>query len=1086
MKKNIFLPGFCILLLAGTVFAAGGAVSFSVNGPNDPRYDGLPAPGNAVFVGPWVPPPPPGLGPYPPIRTPIVPWAVGITTARLGDVLDYAVAGVPSEAEIFQSEPNTSQGGTVSNPPAGTNNQIIKDIALGLRPGHTNAQGYDANSANVNAYSFGEDYFNGDETSISESGAVDDVPWGIRTGSFIEPTLGGGGDPITFHFSVDPWAVGLAGTAVQSEATNAGALTLPAGPAGSADENTGGVGTGPWQSDGEASGDVYSASPSSAAGTNLLVYDEAIIALLGPRSTVDLPGMEDDLDALEDLGTNTLSDGTAVETGNTHDRVAPTNPALNPPNGGTHPPDLGNPNNANHDPCNVNPLIFSVDRGTYGRNGSAVQAQVVSGDEGASGDLFIAVTVMDQWGFISTTNMLLIDEGQLGLMPHDDLDAVIVKLNIDPVELATLIDAAAFANYNPDGLSSGDGFTNPLLTNSQSSEAHVGFSVDTSSMGLLGTAVDFECRVDGAGLAIPSGGNGSGLMEQAGDIFYSNLMPPPGQIAADAGTSLLFGQNYLWFEEAALGLDAGGWSFAGGPPSGNLADLPDELNALDSIEEEDEPEPDPCDFGDAPETGYNYPTTLANNGARHIIVAGLLLGSAIDAEADGQPDATATGDDLNGLADEDGVVYISSLVPGGPARVDVSVQDSTGTALLSAWLDFNADGDWADGGEQVATDVSVAPGVNKLVFNVPASAIVGQTFARLRLSTQAGLSYTGAAQDGEIEDHLVDIEQLTCDWPPNEPNMNKWVQPPDETQNGVDVRLDRNDGVLRLLGDDFECNRPGVVTDIHFWASWKDDERMDVQNFTLYIYNDKPKDPLDPDSYSEPNQLLWSHDFAPGGYTERLYKEVLPGEWWWDPYNSVLTQFGDEHMWLYNFCFDPCDPDAFYQEGTEENPIVYWLVIKANVTLAGPEFGWKTSDVPWNDSAVVSFDDGFSWSELEYPSAHPLHPDFQFDLAFAITTEAPWSYPVCWDWLTQCHADADGDGSVGLLDFYDLRDGWSTTYAANPPANPANPQPGEYYPCSDINRDGAVGLLDFYELRDNWSSTVPGDCVPGDMNKIFK
>lgn len=178
-KSTLILASLCVLFVAGTALAGlkppvaissgddyypqvaveeekeGGAVSFSVNGPDDPHYDGVKAgSGNMYFMWPWTPPPvPSGLGPYPPVRLPGVPWAIGISTARPGDVTDYAMLQVASGAEIFQSEPDKSQGGTVSNVPAGTNNQILKAIALGLRPG------FSRDEANVNAYSFGEDFF---------------------------------------------------------------------------------------------------------------------------------------------------------------------------------------------------------------------------------------------------------------------------------------------------------------------------------------------------------------------------------------------------------------------------------------------------------------------------------------------------------------------------------------------------------------------------------------------------------------------------------------------------------------------------------------------------------------------------------------------------------------------------------------------------------------------------------------------------------------------------------------------------------------------------------------------------------------
>ncbi|MHC4061572.1 MAG: CBM96 family carbohydrate-binding protein, partial [Planctomycetota bacterium] len=112
-----------------------GAVSFSVNGHIDPHFDGVPnSPGWPYFNPPY-PGAPPGAGPYPHVRLPTVPQAEGLVTPRPGDVNDYRAAGIPSEGEIFQSEPNRSKdaaGGPISNVPSNTNNQILKDVALGL------------------------------------------------------------------------------------------------------------------------------------------------------------------------------------------------------------------------------------------------------------------------------------------------------------------------------------------------------------------------------------------------------------------------------------------------------------------------------------------------------------------------------------------------------------------------------------------------------------------------------------------------------------------------------------------------------------------------------------------------------------------------------------------------------------------------------------------------------------------------------------------------------------------------------------------------------------------------------------------
>jgi hypothetical protein len=165
-------------------------------------------------------------------------------------------------------------------------------------------------------------------------------------------------------------------------------------------------------------------------------------------------------------------------------------------------------------------------------------------------------------------------------------------------------------------------------------------------------------------------------------------------------------------------------------------------------------EPELLDFGDAPDPPY--PTLLVTNGARHVIVPGVYMGLLIDPEADGQPDANATGDDKVLLDDEDGVTFIPPLNVGNSATVQVVCSVS---GFLSAWIDFNADGDWADLGETIFAVQAVSAGANTLSFSVPGAAIVTNTFARFRFTTlQTPIGYTGLVANGEVEDYMVDIQ----------------------------------------------------------------------------------------------------------------------------------------------------------------------------------------------------------------------------------------------------------------------------------------------------------------------------------------
>ena len=155
---------------------------------------------------------------------------------------------------------------------------------------------------------------------------------------------------------------------------------------------------------------------------------------------------------------------------------------------------------------------------------------------------------------------------------------------------------------------------------------------------------------------------------------------------------------------------------------------------------------DELDWGDALET---YSTTDASNGARHFLTpGGLTLGSSVTADLDGQPSAGADADA------DDGVTLPAAIVVGTNASITVNASAS---GLLNAWVDFNGDGDWEEMNEQIFTDQAVVAGDNSLSFTVPTGATLGNSFARFRLSSDSGLSYTGFANDGEVEDYAIEL-----------------------------------------------------------------------------------------------------------------------------------------------------------------------------------------------------------------------------------------------------------------------------------------------------------------------------------------
>jgi VCBS repeat-containing protein len=142
------------------------------------------------------------------------------------------------------------------------------------------------------------------------------------------------------------------------------------------------------------------------------------------------------------------------------------------------------------------------------------------------------------------------------------------------------------------------------------------------------------------------------------------------------------------------------------------------------------------------------------------------LAAAIDGSALGLP-ASADGVEVAVIDDdEDGVVFGDSInvtgafVPGLSTAVTITV---TGTGLVDFWIDFNADGDWEDPGEQVLNDHYFDSRRSTQTFQVafPTTAPTPDgritSFARVRVSTDGVVTPTSLAVDGEVEDYAIEL-----------------------------------------------------------------------------------------------------------------------------------------------------------------------------------------------------------------------------------------------------------------------------------------------------------------------------------------
>ena len=241
-------------------------------------------------------------------------------------------------------------------------------------------------------------------------------------------------------------------------------------------------------------------------------------------------------------------------------------------------------------------------------------------------------------------------------------------------------------------------------------------SITASKAGKLDAFIDF---------------NGNGLFDA------NERVTPAGGLAVAAGVNTLNvsvpanavpGQNGARFRLSTVG----GLAASGIAADGEVEDYRVKVTQTD--------------FGDLPDT---FGTTLAQNGARHLVEGGLFLGAGVTGEVNGQPSALAN------LDTDDGVSFSASVLAGLDARFNVTASRA---GFVDAFIDFNGNGKF-DADERVTPSggQAVTAGTNGLVFAIPATAVEGSRGMRFRLSSAGGLAATGAAADGEVEDYLVSI-----------------------------------------------------------------------------------------------------------------------------------------------------------------------------------------------------------------------------------------------------------------------------------------------------------------------------------------
>lgn len=400
------------------------------------------------------------------------------------------------------------------------------------------------------------------------------------------------------------------------------------------------------------------------------------------------------------------------------------------------------------------------------------------------------------------------------------------------------------------------------------------------------------------------------------------------------------------------------------------------------------------DYGDAPET---YPVLLDDNGARHAIGGTLFLGDDIDADSDGSPGTAADSD-----SSDDGVTFLTELNAGQTAFIQVN---STTTGILNAWIDYNADGDWEDGDEQIATDTLVDAGNNILSFDIPSTAIDGSSYARFRLSSTSGLEPGGTATDGEVEDYLVilvsDNSSTSTAVDPCDQFLGFVSQPSVWTDSNTPV-------IIGLPQDSLELQGPIILDD---WTYTGD---FPVQGIRWWgTFSDWTTSTSLPDTLPDAFQIsIWSSDSS--GQPDVMLWEMSTNQWIW-AYSGQLQDIqglaSDQAVFEFTVILSQ---DEWFDLGSELAD-QYWIGIAAEYdTLPTESWSWL-AQATVNDEAALQINllsngwpadfDSYvsSSSTVEYPTGT------SWDMAFELISQQ--SNPS-----SNILGDLNGDGVIDDTD----------------------------------------------------------------------
>ncbi len=167
------------------------------------------------------------------------------------------------------------------------------------------------------------------------------------------------------------------------------------------------------------------------------------------------------------------------------------------------------------------------------------------------------------------------------------------------------------------------------------------------------------------------------------------------------------------------------------------------------------------DKGDAPES-YGE-VGHRNRDVRLQGTPDLIMGTVWDPDLYPFYTADATGDDVTGSDDEDGVTLPTDMLVGASNDIDVVV--TGGSGHINIFMDLDNNGTFMNNpGEHVVQDFPVTAGLNTIPAFLPtgiSNGHDGTTFIRIRLCSAANqcTAPTGTVDNGEVEDYTVNVLQ---------------------------------------------------------------------------------------------------------------------------------------------------------------------------------------------------------------------------------------------------------------------------------------------------------------------------------------